>query len=195
MDMVADANHDCAKECTNTTTQCQLKTKAKDKFKGLPNANNYVDDNRSFTRIFRPGVRFNRERMKYIWTKEDEDEDVANNICLVELTQREILKYLNSMTSYLRFTMEYFTDYEDGYLPTLDFKTGIGDEDLPIFRFYEKPMKTNCVTPLDSATSLYNKITWTSNDLARRLLRTEEDSINEELPKIVNQYDYKLMWS
>ena len=133
--------------------------------------------------------------MKYIWTKEQEDEDVASNICLVELTQNEILKYLNSMTTYLRFTMEYFTDYEDGYLPTLDFKIGVDEAGLPTFRFFEKPMKTNWVTPFDSATSLYNKITWTSNDLVRRLLRTEEDSIPEELPKIVNQYNYKLMWS
>ena len=44
-------------------------------------------------------------------------------------------------------------------------------------------------------TSLINKVTLTINDLARRLLRTEEDSINEELPAIVNHYDFKLIWS
>ena len=146
----------CASKCPIPTTTCQLgkqsgkhtTTHPVNKFKGLPSTHNYVDDDRSFTRIFRPGVRFVKEKMKYIWTKEKEVEDIKMNIDLVELTQGEILKYLNSMSTYLSFTMEYFSDYEDGYLPTLDFKIGVDGEGLPTFRFYEKTHENQVGHPL-----------------------------------------------
>ena len=66
---------------------------------------------------------------------------------------------------------------------------------LPIYKFYEKPMRSRWVTPEQSATSSQNKITWTSNDLARRLLRIEEGLQKEEATGVINGYGMKLIWS
>ena len=102
------------------------------------------------------------------------------------MTQVECLAIPNGRTSYLRFTMEHFAEFEDEFLPTLVFKLGL-DNGQMVFKFYERPMKSEWVTPADSATSLNNKMNWTSNDMARRLLIMEENLVKtEEGARVIN---------
>ena len=99
--------------------------------------------------------------------------DMDANIDLVELTQKETLKAINSISGNLNMTLETFGDFETNWLPTLDFEIGV-EEGLIQFRFFEKSMRSKWVTPAHTATTTQNKINWLSNDLVRRLLRVED---------------------
>ena len=56
-------------------------------------------------------------------------------------------------------------------------------------------MRSRWLTPRQSATSMTNKMNWTRNDLARRLLRVEEGLLEREATGVINDYDRKLVWS
>ena len=156
---------------------------------------NYVDDGRSIQDIFPPGAYYCQERKIFRVTSEELQRDVEGDRDLVEKTQAELLKCLNGVSEYLNFTAEDFQDFEDNWLPTLDFKIKLKEGEL-FFDFFEKTMKSPWVTPADSATSENNKINWCSNDLVRRLLRVEEALMDDsKVEEVTNNYDNKLIYS
>ena len=59
---------------------------------------------------------------------------------------------MNSMMSFLNFTVEVGDDFQDGKLPTLDLKIWIQDGVIE-YEFYEKPMSGNTVVRAKTALS------------------------------------------
>ena len=109
---------------------------------------NYVDDTRAWVSAMRKGTRFLGDR--FTWSPEAEklDEECTSE----DVTFREVSIALNSISDNLKFTFERPSEFEDDWLPTLDFKVKV---DLEANRYthtyYEKPMNTKWVLPFISA--------------------------------------------
>ena len=69
-----------------------------------------------------------------IWRQEDE----AAGYSSTTRTARILVDVMNSMMSFLNFTVEVGDDFQDGKLPTLDLKIWIQDGVIK-YEFYEKP--------------------------------------------------------
>ena len=63
-------------------------------------------------------------------------------------TRTELLKCMNSITSFLVFTAETEEDFpeEEGYLPTLDTKLMLTANNRITYRFFEKKMSSKTVS-------------------------------------------------
>ena len=55
-------------------------------------------------------------------------------------TRKEIMKVMNGILGFLKFTTETEDDYEDGYIPTLDMSMRMMNDSTLTYKFYEKPM-------------------------------------------------------
>ena len=78
----------------------------------------FVDDNRAWINTLKKGTRFEDGVFKFTWEAEDEDGDLTAE----DVTIREFQRALNSVNDSLKFTLERPSDFEDGWIPTLDFK-------------------------------------------------------------------------
>ena len=65
----------------------------------------------------------------------------------MENSQNQVLNALNSIVKGIKFTMEDFSDFKDGKLPTLDFALEISEQGNLQYTFYENPMQSKWVTP------------------------------------------------
>ena len=114
----------------------------------------YVDDNRSITKIVRPGLRFNVENKSFVYDEKwvREDEQLSDK----ERTMREILKAMNCVNEDLRFTMEHESDFQNGRLPTLAFEIWSTKEGIRL-SYYENPMRNQVLTMKRSSMSENSK--------------------------------------
>ena len=85
----------------------------------------YMDDIRIFINALRAGWRWWGGALSYceVWRQEDE----ADGTSSTNRTARILLDIMNSMMSFLNFTVEVGDDFQDGKLPTLDLKVWIQD--------------------------------------------------------------------
>lgn len=74
------------------------------------------------------------------------------------------------MSQNIRFTKEMEYEFQDGYLPTLDFKVKWQEEKFS-YTFYEKPMQTKWVTPQNTSACPQATMQELSNEVVRRLSR------------------------
>ena len=79
------------------------------------------------------------------------------------------------MLDFLRFTTESEEEFEEEYLPTLDFQTKVLENGRISFKHFYKPMINNLV--LEKGTALNQNTIFSSlrQDLVRRLLNTSRD--------------------
>ena len=77
-------------------------------YSGFPHVANYVNDSRSYTRIFKPGTRYDTLSKKFVIREETRVEDEEAQAGLVRLTQEQFLAALNNISPNLRMTMEVF---------------------------------------------------------------------------------------
>ena len=89
---------------------------------------NFVDDARCWVTALQRGTRFQQQQGKFVWTREAQEEDDSSGISPEDLTFREVLAALKSISSHLDFTTEKPADFGDQWVPTLDFKIG---QDFP----------------------------------------------------------------
>ena len=86
-------------------------------------------------------------------------------------------------------------DYDDGWLPTLDTKLRVTEDNIIEYMYFEKPTTTNTTIRKSTAMSENPKVQSLSNDLVRRLLNTKGDLPSEVRSKIVDDYGIKLLTS
>ena len=112
------------------------------------------------------GWEFINKQWKYTGNNQNDSHELR--------TKKALGKTFNSIWNFLEFTTESGNDYEENYLPTLDFETKVLGNGLIKYRYYMKPMSNNRV--LQYGTALSKNCTFSSlrQDLIRRLL-----SINE----------------
>ena len=75
---------------------------------------NYVDDARSYTRVFKPGTRYEKSAKKFVIREEERLNDLEAKCDLVRMTQEQYPEALNDISPSLKLTLETFGDFEDG---------------------------------------------------------------------------------
>ena len=128
---------------------------------------NFVDDARCWVTTFGLGTRYSMG--KFVWTLEAQKEDEEEKLTPEDVTFREVLAALKSVSKHLDFTTERPSDFADHWVPTLDFKIGQDHErNRYKHNFYEKPMNSKWVLPHLSAMDPTAKRQILANDLVRR---------------------------
>ena len=76
-------------------------------------------------------------------TEKEETRDKEVEISQEDHTKTEILKMMNSVYSFIKFTIESESDFpeEDYHLPTLDTKMKLNEDNLVSYRFFDIMIK------------------------------------------------------
>ena len=149
------------------------KSKLSDSMVELEDDGRYVDDARAYLYPIRPGWRWEEGGLWYKKEWEIEDELLSP----VERTKRVIQESMVGVTKCLKFTTETSEDFEDGWLPTLDFKLRVNSNNIIEYSFYEKPTASNRCLQEDTALNQNTLITSLNNEVGRRL-----DNCSETVP-------------
>ena len=95
----------------------------------------YVDDGRLILYPIRNGWRWHRGGL---WFRKDwEDEDQV--LSCIERTKRAVYGAMQGLTQCLSFTVETQEDFEDNWLPTLDIKVKVLENNQIAYSFFSKP--------------------------------------------------------
>ena len=153
----------------------------------------YVDDIR-FCLSSRPqGWRWEEKEKMFVFKEEwKEEDDTLDEINKVRMS-KEVNKAMNSVYSFLKFTVETEEDFENRRLPTLDCELWMepieGQKRQKInFSFFQKSMKTPYCVMKESAMSQSQKIAILLNDLIRRLSNCSETVEDSEKVGIIDDY-------
>ena len=140
----------------------------------------YVDDVRVYLKPIAKGWRWTDAG----WTFSAQD-DIRTPY---ERTLEELNKSLDFVWSFMKFTTEGENDFNDAFLPTLDFATHVTDEGYIKYRFFSKPMASNMV--LQFGTALSKNCTFSSlrQDLVRRFLNSDRTMGTEYRLQLVENY-------
>lgn len=98
---------------------------------------------------------------------------------------------MNAINPDLQFTVETGEDYQDGWLPTLDFKIKVIDGQI-VHTYFEKPMKSQLVLMERTAMGEQQKYQILSNELIRRLSKISPKIWKKEKIDIVDQFTRQL---
>ena len=125
----------------------------------------YVDDIRLYLRPIMKGYKWSDNGWCFT---EDEDDRTPS-----QRTIEELNKSLNDTWSFLEFTTEGEADFNDLFLPTLDFATRVDNNGYVKYKFYNKPMTSNLI--LENGTALSSGCVFSSlrQDLVRRLYNSD----------------------
>ena len=104
-----------------------------------------------------------------------------------------LLKSMDGVENYLKFTGETGEDFEGGWLPTLDTNLKVTKENKVLFKMYEKETCSKQTIHKKSAMGENIKSQILSQDLIRRLLNTSEDLSNEYREHVVDEYGKKIL--
>ena len=69
----------------------------------------------------------------------------------IERTKRAVLGAMQGLTSCLSFTVETEEDFTDGWLPTLDIKLRVLEDNQIAYTFFTKPTASNKCLQADTA--------------------------------------------
>ena len=110
----------------------------------------------------------------------------------LEITKRIVEGTMKGLEEYLVLTMETESDFENGWLPTLDTELKVTADNMVQYRFYEKPTNPNTVLHMRTAMAEDSKIRSLSNEVIRRLLNTSEDVPDSVRCEILDRFAQKL---
>ena len=111
-----------------------------------------------------------------------------------EITRRVLEGSMQEVYGFLKFTTE-VGEGEENWLPTLDIKIRVEENNIISFSYYQKPSVTNVTVQKRSAMGENNKIQILSNDMIRRLSNMDPRQKKEEIAKVVDSYAVKLLTS
>ena len=111
---------------------------------------------------------------------------------LKEHTRQQLMKVLNSIFSFLEFTTEMQTEYQDGYMPTLDLKARLDSQNKISFQFFEKPTTSRYCVMQGSAMGEQSKVSILTQEVNRRLLNTSETEPQTVRDNILNEFANKM---
>ena len=152
----------------------------------------YMDDARAFLQPFQPGWRYSSRGLEYClrWATEDED------LTATERTKRILAGTMKGVEQFLEFTFETCEDDEfQGWLPTLDSKFRVEDNNQVSYMHYEKDTCSRRTIQTRTAMNENSKMQILANDMIRRLLTTKEDLGADVKGAVVDQYATKLLHS
>ena len=141
----------------------------------------YVDDIRVYMRPLLKGWTWQHDRWVFDPSKQD-DRDAHTR------TVQEMGKSLNSVWEFLKFTTEDESEFDDHFLPTLDFSTKVGPSGYINYKFFSKPMSSNTLLMFGTALSRSCVFSSLRQELVRMLLNTDHASGEMYRLEIVNKF-------
>ena len=109
----------------------------------LVDLENYVDDDRPTVTTMKKGTFFDKDSKTIRESDELRAKHIKENKTGEDITASVLLEALNSLSPHLKFTVEKQSDFDNGWLPTLDFEMKYCEERRTIlYRYYQKPMRT-----------------------------------------------------
>ena len=94
----------------------------------------YMDDTRTLLHAIKHGWRGDKNGLWFSLAWQEEDQKLSST----EITKRVLLKSMEGVENYLKFTGETGEDFEGGWLPTLDTNLKVTKENKVLFKMYEK---------------------------------------------------------
>ena len=129
-----------------------------------------MDDIRAFLGSLRMGWRWHEGRLAYTRTWEREDRE--SGLSASRRTANVLVGMMNSVFSFLNFTVELEEDFTDGKLPSLDIAIWVEAGRRVMYEHFEKTMASNLLVEAKSALSMEVKQATLSEEVARRLRNT-----------------------
>ena len=149
----------------------------------------YMDDTRTLLHAIKHGWRGDENGLWFSLAWQEEDQKLSST----EITKRVLLKSMEGVENYLKFTGETGEDFEGGWLPTLDTNLKVTKENKVLFKMYEKETCSRQTIHKKSAMGENIKSQILSQDLIRRLLNTSEDLSKEYREHVVDEYGKKIL--
>ena len=107
-------------------------------------------------------------------------------------TRKNILESLNGIIEGIELTVETEMDFENGFLPTLDFQTRVRQDGEIEFLHYTKPMASGLLVQNGTALGKQTVFASLRQDLIRRLLHVSDHfGVVEEL-KVIEDFTQSL---
>ena len=128
------------------------------------------------------------------WTEEWNQEDIKAGKSAVRRTADILLEIMNSIMTFLTFTLEIGEDFGDKKLPTLDVKIWV-EQNRILYNFFEKPMSTNLVLHAKTAQSKIVKFASLTQEVVRRLLHTSRELPSSCRMENLERFSVKMMTS
>ena len=150
----------------------------------------YVDDYRFFLRPLNERWYWAGDRFEFSW--ERREEDLKSQLSDQSRTTIELIKVMNSLVQFLRFTSEHYTMFESRRLPTLDSEIWF-EEGKFYHSFYEKPQNGNRVLQKDTALPVNTLRASLMQEVVRRATNCSLDLPKYELKKVLDEFSQKLV--
>ena len=141
----------------------------------------YVDDVRVYIFPLNSGWYWRNDE----WTYDPGIEDPRSQ---EEKTIQELKKSFNSVLDSILLTTETEKDFQNSFLPTLDFQTHVRDDNEIEFKYFSKPMASGLVIQRGSALSKQTIFSSLRQNLVRRLLNTSSHMDISTKIEIVEDY-------
>ena len=134
------------------------------------------------------GLRYHRDIQELVYDPAYELEH--RNLNDYEYTSLVLQDIMNSIHYDMQFTVENQTQFEDGFLPTLDTKLKLIQGETPKleYEFYKKPVSSKLTILKDSALSESVKSSTISQEIIRRLTNTSLEASQETKNRIIEEY-------
>ena len=107
-------------------------------------------------------------------------------------TMNILVEIANKIEPMIQFTADVPSNHSDGYLPVLDIKVRLDEENEVIFDYYEKDTKSDKVILASSALSWHQKREIHTNELVRRLRNTSQKLGEKVQNDHLNKYMIRL---
>ena len=140
----------------------------------------YIDDLRIFLHPITKGWFWDKG-----WKYDRHSTDVSTP---AERTIREISKSLNAVTNFIQFTAEGEGDFDNNFLPTLDFQTQVQSSGKIMFKFFSKPMANNITIQHGTGLSKSTVFSALRQEVIRRMLNTSIEIDFDERLRIVEDF-------
>ena len=135
----------------------------------------YVDDNTIVTKPVPPGSRFRDDRVIIVEEEIENDRDVPADL----RTARILNDVGNSVCPFISVTVNCASNHEDGFLPILDLKTRIINNEVE-YRFFKKPSSSRVTIMASSALPPNVKQATLTSEVLRRIYhRTSGGAIGD----------------
>ena len=141
----------------------------------------YIDDLRLFMHPITKGWSWGANG----WYYEDNCSDDRSDI---ERTKMEVAKSLNSVTDFIQFTTEGEEEFDNNFLPTLDFQTQVQDSGKIVFKFFSKPMANNITIQYGTGLAKNTIFSALRQELVRRMLNCCVDLNWDERLSIIGDF-------
>ena len=152
----------------------------------------YVDDIRLWLRAVELGWRWSGDCLEFRqeWRQEETEQGVTDE----QKTAEVLGELMNTISSQVKITTETKDDFSSGTLPTLDVQIWMENE-LSLYKFYEKPMTNKRVLSRQTAMGENSKIASLTQEVIRRCRNTCHLLPQNIKNEILDQFAIKLVSS